>query len=73
VADQENEQRIRLEQAALANKQQEDQQSANNPEVIRRNKLNQKKQQVSAVQLQCLALATGLSLCLSLRRDNPAL
>jgi hypothetical protein len=41
LADQENEQRRRLEQAAL--------QALNKPdeEVIKRNKLNQKKQQVS--------------------------
>jgi len=41
VADQENEQRRRLEQAAL--------EALNKPneEVIKRNKLNQKKQQVS--------------------------
>jgi hypothetical protein len=43
LADQENEQRRRLEQAAL--------QALNKPneEVIKRNKLNQKKQQVSDV------------------------
>lgn len=46
MADQENEQRLRLEQAALASRQIEDQNAAPNQEVLRRNKLNQKKQQV---------------------------
>lgn len=46
MADQENEQRLRLEQAALASKQQDHPNSAPNQEVLRRNKLNQKKQQV---------------------------
>lgn len=50
MADQENEQRLRLEQAALASKQQEDQNMVpTNQEVLRRNKLNQKKQQVCDV------------------------
>jgi len=46
IADQENEQRRRLEQAAL--------EALNKPdeEVIKRNKLNQKKQQVSDGGLQ---------------------
>jgi len=46
LADQENEQRRRLEQAAL--------EALNKPdeEVIKRNKLNQKKQQVSEGGLQ---------------------
>lgn len=49
MADQENEQRLRLEQAALASKQIEDQNAAPNQEVIRRNKLNQKKQQDAVI------------------------
>ncbi|XP_034249251.1 formin-like protein [Thrips palmi] len=49
MADQENEQRLRLEQAALASKQIEDQSAAPNQEVLRRNKLNQKKQQDAVI------------------------
>jgi hypothetical protein len=53
LADQENEQRRRLEQAAL------DALNKPNEEVIKRNKLNQKKQQVSdcgASEIVCNAL-----------------